>query len=1096
MKPQNQTIHPLRWLLAPSCVLFSVASLPAQLASGPGAAPPPGAKPPEEVVQMSPFEVVEDSRGYFASNTLSGTRLNAKIEDLGASITVVTKQQLLDTAALDINDVFLFEASTEGTGQFTDQSVDFQGRVIDNVQASPMTSNRVRGLAAANVTTGGFSSTSRIPFDSYNLESVEISRGPNSSLAGLGDAGGTVNLNQARANLNRESSQFTLRGDDWGGFRSAVDLNRPLWANKLAVRVSAVYDSKGFRRKPSADISRRQYGAFAFKPFAGTTLNGSFESFHQYRRTPNASTPVDMVTEWLNSGRPTWDPVTFTAKINGVSVGTFPQTNENSTLPRGLGRDAFFDNMPSLFIDGGQVVLFMVNRLQASGLPTTANFTHNIRLMTSYTDIGRYRNTGSGSIYPLDSLVGVSNKAVYDYSTINAVATNWNRDKAELYNLRIDQRLFDTPRHRAFAQVAWRLEDSDNYNHNLLNETTNIYIDVNERLLDGSPNPFFLRPYVNEIQRTAQSRPEYNDNARAQLSYELDLRKHPSGWLAALGRHQALGYYETRNVTTGSFGYREVVTNDLPWINSANRYASAHATLTDRFYIGDNQGFNVDYAPPLSQLPSDTYNLRYATNVATNPPTFTTIPVQINGQAFGGATRSRTEVVTRGAALQSFFWQDRMVTTFGVRQDEQRNRNTAGAAIDPATGFGTDTNLTTWQSWTYRDGKTKTYQGVVRPFLGWKGLAAKREQGGAAGLGADLLAGLSFHYNRADSFRPAAPGVNLFGEALPNPNGVGKDYGFSVHMLDGRLVARVNWYRTEQTGARLQGQFTQPVTIVRNIEVGTANSLETFARNVIMPRPSMANATEAQIQSAIYDFVKLPPGFYDLIRAPNNVTDVNNQLSKGKEIELNYNPSRNWSFKLTAAQTKAIDLSLIEATQRFIDQRMPVWTTVRNDEGQLWWTQVTPANAAQYNAQVAGNLRIMRSNLGKPRTQVKEWTWNSIATYRFTTGRLNGLNVSSVIRWADKSSIGFHGIRDPDGVYRQLDPNRPVYDPSRASYDFMANYNLRMFSGKVRTRVQVNVRDAFANRGLRATSFNPEGYPATFRILDGRQIILTTTFDL
>src|SRR5207302_1611108 len=75
------------------------------------------AKPDEEkVVTLSPFEVVSDNNGYYGANTMSGTRLNSKIEDLGASITVVTKQQMQDFALLDINDIFNYEAGTEGTG--------------------------------------------------------------------------------------------------------------------------------------------------------------------------------------------------------------------------------------------------------------------------------------------------------------------------------------------------------------------------------------------------------------------------------------------------------------------------------------------------------------------------------------------------------------------------------------------------------------------------------------------------------------------------------------------------------------------------------------------------------------------------------------------------------------------------------------------------------------------------------------------------------------------------------------------------------------------------------------------------------------------
>ncbi|HRP04379.1 MAG TPA: TonB-dependent receptor plug domain-containing protein [Opitutaceae bacterium] len=1056
----------------------------------------------QDVIELSPFIVVEDNNGYLASTAMSGTRINSRIEDLGASISVVTKQQLLDTAAVDINDVFQTEIGTEGTGQYTDQTIDGQGRVIDNVQASPYTANRIRGLASANITIDGFTSTTRIPFDAYNLDSVEISRGPNSSLSGLGDSGGTVNLNQSRANLGRESTQVTLRGDDWGGFRTSLDVNRPVLANKLALRVSTLYDSNGFRRKPSEDVQKRVYAAFTYKPFSRTSISGSYESFRQFRRTPNASTPTDMVSDWLAAGRPTWDPITSTVRINGVSVGTFVnQGTENTLLPRGLGRDSFFDNMPSVFIDNGEVVYFTNNRLQANGAPTTANFTGGIRLMTTYSDVARFRNATSGQAFPLDNLVGISNKEVYDYGSINAVATNWNRDTASLYKLQLEQKLFSSPMHQAYAQVAWRMEDSESFNKNILNETTNIYIDVNERLLDGTPNPFFLRPYVNTIQRTFNNTPIINDTGRAQLNYTLDLRQADNRWLSKLGRHQILGYTEVARKTSDTYQYREVVTDNVPWINQANRYNSSHATITDRYYIGDavrvGSSGVVDYAPPKNDnLVGGTHDFRYASNVTGSNVTWTNIPLTIDDEAFGGANRRKEVNNTRGAILQSSFWKDQIVTTVGWREDKQRYRTTLGGfPIDSATGFGTS-NLNSYGTWTYRSGVTTTYQGVIRPFKELRSARDWRASGGARGLLGELLGGFQLHYSYADSFRPTSPSVSLFGEPFDSPHGVGRDWGFSVRTSDNKFVARISWYKTTQYDAPISNNF--PVIVLRNsFELGN-NGLENFARGVISGRPAFSNATEDQIKSEIAKFTGTPEGYYDSIRAPANVTDINDQMSKGMEIELNYNPSRSLSFRFTAAQTKAIDLTLIDATQRFIDERLPIWTTIKNDAGQRWWDQVTTgpgSPAALYNVQIIPNLLRMRANLGKPRTQNKEWTWSGIASYRFTSGKLEGLSIGSSIRWADKSSIGYEGIFGSDGVVRELDYNKPVYDPARASYDFFARYNLRFFGDKVRARLQLNVRDAFANRGLRATSWNPEGYPATFRILDGRQWILTTTLD-
>ncbi len=1085
-------------------------------------------------IQLSPFEVVADTNGYFASNTLSGTRLNSKIEDLGASITVVTKQQLLDTAAVDINDVFQYEANTEGTKQYTESSVDFQGRTTDSVQQEPYTSNRIRGLSSANIAIDGFSSTSRIPFDSYNIDSIEISRGANSILAGLGNTGGTANINQGRANLTRDSSTLLFRGDNWGGYRTQLDLNRPIFRDKLALRISGLYDSKGFRRKPSADIQRRQFGALTYKPFSGTTISGSFENFKEFRRTPNAATPTDMVTEWLNNGRPTWDPVTWTAHTSsGASLGQFVANNENGLLPTGLGQDTFYQNFPALFIGpDGRVALYTVNRLQpptnggaintAAWVGTGTSFSE-ARLMTTYSNIARFRNTGSGSLNPLDSLVSVSNRNIYDYENINIVAPNFRDDKAKSYQLKMDQRLFETPLQQGYAQVAWRREDSDSYDHSPLTDTTNIYIDVNERLLDGTTNPFFLHPYTNAIQKTYTRKPILNDTVRGQFSYQLDLPKSGNEWLNKLGRHQASGYYEKNDKVESTYNYRELVTSDEAWVTLTNRYGTNHAATNDRFYLGDAQGSNVDYAPAQWDLPSGAYTFHYApvvtaANVAGTTPvpaTFVDKSVTLAGDAFGGLTRKRTELITRSASLQSFFWDNRVVTVLGWREDRQRYRSTANAVIDPTTGLGNDSNYFNWQPWTYRQGPTKTYQAVFRPFSQRQFTETMRGKGGVSNFVGNFLEAFQLHYNYSNSFRPADPAVNLYGTDLDNPNGRNREYGFSFHLTD-KLITKINWYETTEVGARTT-TLAPVIRIIRQIELAPAgaastsytnpdtNSFEGFARQII--NQSMPNGSLADKETALYNLVGLPYGYYDQQRNAN-ASDVNNTQSKGVEIELNYNPSRALRFKFTAAQNRARDTSQAQVTRAFLAARLPYWTDLVRSNipganlGKPFFSLVNPTlgvNAQYpglYRSQVDGNIKLADANDGKQRLQTAEWAWNALANYSFTEGRFNGLSLGAAVHWTGRRSIGYYGIANSSGIYDQLDPNRPVYQPEVASYDFSAAYKLKLFKDRVRTTLQINVKDAFAHRGLTATKFNPEGYAANFRIKDGSQWVFTTSFDL
>ena len=256
------------------------------------------------MIELSPFVVgAATDRGYQALNALSGTRLNTKLEDLGSSITVVTKQQMEDTAVLDLNDVFLYEANTEGTGNFTDFSTNRNGGVVDNIQNSPAQANRIRGVGRANIAVGGFAVNPRIPLDTYNVDGVEISRGPNSNIFGLGGSAGTVNYIAIRANATRSISQATFRADSYGGVRGTFDFNRPLLDQKLALRVAAVEEAKGFVRKPSSEKISRLQGLVLFKPFANTTLRVSAENYDNFARRTNSLTPRETVTGWAAAGK-------------------------------------------------------------------------------------------------------------------------------------------------------------------------------------------------------------------------------------------------------------------------------------------------------------------------------------------------------------------------------------------------------------------------------------------------------------------------------------------------------------------------------------------------------------------------------------------------------------------------------------------------------------------------------------------------------------------------------------------------------------------------------------------------------------------------
>jgi hypothetical protein len=306
---------------------------------------------PGDTITLSPFEVVAEAVGYFQSNSMSGTRLNSKIEDLGQSITVMTKEQMTDFAMLDINDMFEHMASTEGTHTYSDFVVDRTGAVTDNVSLEPNNANRVRGIGSANIAFNNIATTGRVPVDPLWMDSLELSRGPNANIFGLGEAGGTVNQVPATANLSRNFARVDTRVDSYEGWRAALDVNRTLLNKKLAVRASLAHQHTGFVREPAGEDARRISLQTKAQPFKNTTLSLSWYRYSNVGTRPNYTTPRDNITGWIAAGKPAWDPVTRLITLNGVTYGqntaTGNQLVAGSTLPIIAALPSYFNNSPS-----------------------------------------------------------------------------------------------------------------------------------------------------------------------------------------------------------------------------------------------------------------------------------------------------------------------------------------------------------------------------------------------------------------------------------------------------------------------------------------------------------------------------------------------------------------------------------------------------------------------------------------------------------------------------------------------------------------------------------------------------------------------------
>jgi len=1046
----------------------------------------------DDFITLSPFEVKEDNRGYYASNTMSGTRLNSSIEDLGSSITVVTKEQMSDFAMLDINDIFLYEASSEGMGTYTEFSIDRNGSPEDSSSLNPNGANRVRGMGPANISFGNFETSGRVPIDPINVDAVEISRGPNSSVFGIGNTAGAVNMLPASANVQRNRTTISFRADSYGGYRSSIDINRVLKPKVLAIRVSAVDQHDAFKRKPSGIDTTRLNAMLRFQPFKYTTITASHSYYKMKGTRVNNVMPRDGVSGWRNAGSPTWDPVTSTAKINGVPVpGNWTATSLPSYFSNGQ-----FRTMSTLFINpDGTVGFWSPSRTTSTTNPNTGN--QNVVLVNSVPDpIRQTQPLFSGD-------PTVSGRDVYDYTSINLAAMNSYDQLANTSRVNLEQTFLNTPRQLLAMQADWYREESRSISTELAGRaggggaTGMLYVDVNERMIDGSPNPYFLQPFFGYF-RIAWDRdlPFERDISRLQLAYRLDLHKEKS-LLRWLGMHQISAYGEQKVTRRRETLYQDQVVDSHAWyqlpsaLTESAALPAVPAVLTqyERFYVGDATGQNVETAP--SKLVYGTYPFTWGNGVS---KVFIKEPARL-GKSFSRTNGwDKDTITTQGAVIQSHLLKDRVVTTFGLRKDRTSQQNPAGRLYTfgpDGVGVVGDTLHTLNPDKDYNEGTTRTSGLVVKP-LSW----------------------VNLHYNKSNSFQPAdLIYLDLHLNQIPNPTGEGEDYGFSVKLFNGKFIARVNRFVTTQYNSR-DGSTRTLAQRVRRIDFPTPANLSgglTFqARDWITAAAAAQGMTltEEQIVQRISEISKLDPIYFTREESPaqenNNIFAVADVQSKGLEIELNYNPNRFWTTKFNASKIEALDLRISQDTLNWINERLPVWESIIDPQiGRPWFTERYDGVQSYkefLQTSVLQPLNIAIANEGKSRPQVRRYRFNLSTSYKLagiTDHRwFRAMTVGGALRWEDKGAIGYYGVQELPEIITDLDPNRPIYDKARAYADLFVAYRTRLFRDKIGTTFQLNVRNIQENGRLQAVSAYPDGTPNAYRIIDPRQFILTVTFDL
>ncbi|MFY9924391.1 MAG: TonB-dependent receptor plug domain-containing protein [Opitutaceae bacterium] len=1132
----------------------------------------------QSTVVLSPFEVNSTKdQGYFAPNTLAGTRLNNNIGDLGSSITVVTKQQLEDTNSININDVFRYEANTEGARTYTptvlvrtnfSDTLGGTGGTTGNYTSALDTGNRIRGLSTADLEEDNFFSLYRIPFDSYNTEAVEIERGPNSIIFGSGSPAGIVNQDRIQATPDKLTGEAEYQVSSWGGQRENFGLNIPLIKDRLAIYVAQVYDSEGFEQKPSYDYTRREYAAFTLYPFKNhkTKISGSIEDYTNDADDPNAVTPTDYVTPWIASGEPVWNPINDTVSYLATGKNVGPYTI-SSTYPNydGILQSMLTTSTSKYFVPGltivnsGHDVMFVdqgnvENFFKASQTGFSVAGYVPTKFTPSQALVNEERMTESTNLPTPAAYIswqqpGITNKALFNWSDINAESLDNTETHATTYNLNFQQEILPNLN---FA-VSWfrqELQQTQDSPENQASATA-INVDTNQYLPNGQPNPHLGQPFIDVYQADVYSEPEINNNWRAMLDFEPDLRGKVPGWLDWLGHHRFLGLYQQHDDIQTALRFRPAIDggdpNYLPTaatLANAAGYSlpSSNSTIEQWVYLGgptagapgvatSGPGYlnRPDYGGP-TVATVQTYN--YATG------TWNASTLHMDSLLFATGGLSENLQDSKTFFWQSFFWDDRIIGSLGLNDDQVKNRNTIFPSTLPTAkeynsqGFP---NPSLWYDegpWSYIGGNTSTMGVVVHAFKNWSLIDNAANRGEPL---AQILRTLSFTFNKSDNFvPPAAYYTDYFGNPLGKTQGKEKDYGLEIATPDNKFFLRATWFNTTNDNAYVTLTSTGRANYIDNAILQHWATEVVEIRNGENPSDPNFNNTNvypitAAMQTQISNLTGLPYNYGGNVGADGEYVNVNGTesgVAKGVELEATYNPIPNWTMKLTWAKQQTIVSGAGAQAQAWVNYRMPAWLAYTAPDltqtyklangnplylGNFWqaygfdgsvtgpgningWTNVQN----YYNIVIGAQLAQDEAVNGTFAPNQRQYNWTYLTNYTFDRGVLKHLGIGGALNYDGQANAGYYGNPanvNPAGVILGPNVDAPIYTPGKLHVDAWVSYGFKMpWAGRILCKAQFNVADLTSNGYLEPVSFNLDGSPAAERIIPPRQYSFSLKF--
>ncbi len=1072
-----------------------------------------------ETVVLSPFVVtVDKDNGYAATSSLAGSRLNTRLKDIPASISVVTKDMMNDLGVYNSAQLLTYTLGTEvsgASGSFSGAGVAPGSLQQDGPNRSLLPSARIRGLSNADNTRDYFLTS--IPWDGFNTDRVDVNRGPNAMLFGTGSPAGIINQTTSKADFDKNKTDLLFNYGSFGSYRVQLDNNTVLIKDRLAVRAALKYSDERFMQEEAFIEDMRLFVAATYKPFELTTIRANFEDGEQSAVKPQWRPPFDNgIESWFKSGKPVVNPLTKAVTLTGIPTARISAVNPDGTynsqiITGNMGGGWGSDNVTLVFDQPNMVGTSLYG---LSGLYAITNRApgYSGNSMVSMVRSGDYQRAqhaglvGAGAYNEQE----ISNPAIFDFYNHLLEGGNKPEDaKWSVFTASVEQLL---PNKKGGIELAYSNEDAHWSFANPFNWATyGIAIDINTVLLDGRPNAYLGRPVIASDSWSTETQTT-RESMRATAFYKLEMNKGPEWLQKLIGTHTVTANVSsTENYSVTRGGRHLVASPEYVTLNEQvkdhsngspytipNNAARGVQTLV---YLGESaksasspvglfiKPVTVDVLiPGVSSVPVYFYQ-----NVYASVPHSTSVNLGgtwvksktgiLRGSKFdksaidlnwtGGAKLNK--VKSQVLILQSSMFSDTILPTLGWRKDELDFYNAPGNLVS-ADGFSEyKAPLPTSPSSTFSQDS-----------FNWGAVARLPRS-----MEAKIPYGIqpSLFYNESDNFSPTNQRINIYGQNIDPTQGTTKEYGFVVGAFDDKLSLRVTWFETALE--RISVDMRDALHSVVRDGIGGALSNISNGNNAANPVASAAftnwwntDPLAANIKQTWKFVGNQPTAVLDGV-----MLQTTNSVAQGNEVELTYNPMKNWRIALNFANVEVVNSDTARDAALWLSQITPalngtpgqVWT---NGSQRTWQTQAQ-AFVNAVNGKVYGDNQAVNPELRKQR-------FNLISNYTFTTGVLKNFGVGGSVRWADRILLGTGFKSSPQGDIP--DYSVQYYGSQEVTYDAWFSYRRPNVFKNVNLDLQLNIRNIGVDKELIPTVAQPDGSIAQWRIAEPMTVTLSTKF--